>query len=525
MHVLDSHPRVVAVLGPTNTGKTHLAMERMLAHASGVIGFPLRLLARENYDRAVAAKGKGRVALVTGEEKIVPPNARYFICTVESMPLDSMPGGRPTEFLAVDEIRCAPTRPVTSPTGCCTRGRSETMFMSGDPPLLRRLVPKPSFPSARACRRAALPAAARSSARPRSAVIVRRRRRLRHRRTGAPSRGGAAVVLARSARHAATPRSPCTRRARWIISSPPTPSAWASTWTSTMPLAALRKFDGRAMGGTGRAGPNRRPRRAAHERRHVRVTATSRRSTTDGRAHENHRFDRCGFSGATATSTSPRWRRSSMIRRRSRLVRRARPPAMALAALARDPDVAAPPRSRRRPAFWAVPGARFPQGDERGPRGLLRQLFLHLTGPEERLPVDCRRPIASSTDRRRHRNAGLASPTSAPGLRRLPAGLARRSGSLAGNAPGRWRITVGRPARTPDPALRRPAHGLAGQPDEDSRFRRRRRARRPGDRRRSRRPADGFRFAPERSSATPPTKTVAGRPWGVDGQTRVRVRR
>ena len=525
MHVLDSHPRVVAVLGPTNTGKTHLAMERMLAHASGVIGFPLRLLARENYDRAVAAKGKGRVALVTGEEKIVPPNARYFICTVESMPLDSMPGGRPTEFLAVDEIRCAPTRPVTSPTGCCTRGRSETMFMSGDPPLLRRLVPKPSFPSARACRRSptpgrrsALPRVPRSS---RSAPDVYALAEMLRRH-----KGGAAVVMGGL--------SPRTRNAQVELYQSGEVDYLVATDAIGMGLnmdiahiafASLSKFDGRAMGGTGRAGPNRRPRRAAHERRHVRVTATSRRSTTDGRAHENHRFIRCGFSGATATSTSPRWRRSSAICRRSRLVRRARPPAMALAALARDPDVAAPPRSRRRPAFWAVPGARFPQGDERGPRGLLRQLFLHLTGPEERLPVDCRRPIASSTDRRRHRNAGLASPTSAPGLRRLPAGLARRSGSLAGNAPGRWRITVGRPARTPDPALRRPAHGLAGQPDEDSRLRRRRRARRPGDRRRSRRPADGFRFAPERSSATPPTKTVAGRPWGVDGQTRVRVRR
>src|SRR5579872_6296893 len=66
-------PRVKAVLGPTNTGKTHLAIERMLAHASGIIGFPLRLLARENYDRMVAQKGARYVALITGEEKIVPP--------------------------------------------------------------------------------------------------------------------------------------------------------------------------------------------------------------------------------------------------------------------------------------------------------------------------------------------------------------------------------------------------------------------------------------------------------------------
>src|SRR6201986_4748751 len=95
-------PRLVAVLGPTNTGKTHLAIERMLGHASGMIGFPLRLLARENYDRIVKLRGKGAVALITGEEKIIPPNPRYYICTVESMPLD-----RQVTFLAIDEIQLA----------------------------------------------------------------------------------------------------------------------------------------------------------------------------------------------------------------------------------------------------------------------------------------------------------------------------------------------------------------------------------------------------------------------------------
>jgi len=95
--------QITAVLGPTNTGKTHLAMERMLAHGSGIIGFPLRLLARENYDRAVKAKGAGQVALITGEEKIVPNGARYFLTTVESMPSD-----QGFEFAAIDEIQmCA----------------------------------------------------------------------------------------------------------------------------------------------------------------------------------------------------------------------------------------------------------------------------------------------------------------------------------------------------------------------------------------------------------------------------------
>ena len=75
-------PRLTAVLGPTNTGKTYLAVERMLGHASGMIGFPLRLLARENYDRIRKIKGERAVALVTGEEKIIPAGAQYFICTV-----------------------------------------------------------------------------------------------------------------------------------------------------------------------------------------------------------------------------------------------------------------------------------------------------------------------------------------------------------------------------------------------------------------------------------------------------------
>src|ERR1700761_9145777 len=95
-----SASRVTAVLGPTNTGKTHFAIERMLAHKSGMIGLPLRLLAREVYEKIVKLKGAKLTALITGEEKIVPPDARYFVCTVEAMPLD-----RGTAFLAVDEIQ------------------------------------------------------------------------------------------------------------------------------------------------------------------------------------------------------------------------------------------------------------------------------------------------------------------------------------------------------------------------------------------------------------------------------------
>lgn len=145
MQISSGKPRVVAVLGPTNTGKTHLAMERMLAHESGMIGFPLRLLARENYDRAIRLRGKNQVALITGEEKIIPAHARYFLCTVESMPVD-----RSVAFLGVDEIQmCAdPDRGhVFTDRLLHARGSAETMFMGAETvkPLIRRLVPDAEF--------------------------------------------------------------------------------------------------------------------------------------------------------------------------------------------------------------------------------------------------------------------------------------------------------------------------------------------------------------------------------------------
>ena len=96
---------IIALLGPTNTGKTHRAVEEMLAHESGMIGLPLRLLAREVYDRVTARIGERRVALVTGEEKRVPTMPDYWVCTVESMPLDVE-----VEFLCVDEIQMAAHR-------------------------------------------------------------------------------------------------------------------------------------------------------------------------------------------------------------------------------------------------------------------------------------------------------------------------------------------------------------------------------------------------------------------------------
>ena len=95
--------KITAVLGPTNTGKTHLAIETMLSFESGMIGFPLRLLAREVYDKVKNKIGSDKVALITGEEKIIPSNAKYFLCTVESMPIDKQ-----LDFVGVDEIQmCA----------------------------------------------------------------------------------------------------------------------------------------------------------------------------------------------------------------------------------------------------------------------------------------------------------------------------------------------------------------------------------------------------------------------------------
>lgn len=114
---VDRTRTVTAVLGPTNTGKTHFAIERLLAHGSGAIGLPLRLLAREVYGRVVARVGVGAVALVTGEEKIIPQGARYWVATVEAMPRDL-----DVAFVAIDEVQLcgdsAANAATSSPTGC-----------------------------------------------------------------------------------------------------------------------------------------------------------------------------------------------------------------------------------------------------------------------------------------------------------------------------------------------------------------------------------------------------------------------
>src|SRR6202451_3263737 len=138
---------VTAVLGPTNTGKTHLAIERMLAHSSGLIGLPLRLLAREVYNRAVERVGADAVALVTGEEKIKPPNPRFWVATVEAMPSDL-----DVAFLAVDEIQLATDFErghVFTDRMLPRRGREETLVLGAATmrPMVERLLPGASIVS------------------------------------------------------------------------------------------------------------------------------------------------------------------------------------------------------------------------------------------------------------------------------------------------------------------------------------------------------------------------------------------
>jgi ATP-dependent RNA helicase SUPV3L1/SUV3 len=220
---------VKAVLGPTNTGKTHLAIERLCAHSSGAIGFPLRLLAREVYDRVCAIKGADRVALITGEERIEPKNARWLLCTAEAMP------SRPDlAFVALDEAQLSadPERGhVFTDRLLHTRGREETMLLGSATlqPMVRALVPeaevigRPRFSTLShvgAKKLSRIPRAARSSP-------SRPNRSMPWRKCCAASGAARRWSWARSARRRATPRWRCTRRARSITSSPPMRSAWA----------------------------------------------------------------------------------------------------------------------------------------------------------------------------------------------------------------------------------------------------------------------------------------------------------
>ena len=132
---------VTFILGPTNTGKTFMAIERMVSYDNGIIGLPLRLLAREVYDKIVIKKGKMNTALITGEEQIIPPRAKYFICTVEAMPTDKL-----VDFIAVDEIQLCNDYErghIFTEKLLYARGNIESLFLGSDniEPIIKKLFP------------------------------------------------------------------------------------------------------------------------------------------------------------------------------------------------------------------------------------------------------------------------------------------------------------------------------------------------------------------------------------------------
>jgi len=397
-----SGARVIAVLGPTNTGKTHLAIERMLGHASGMIGFPLRLLARENYDRIVKIKGSRAVALITGEEKIIPPEPRWFVCTVESMPLD-----RPVEFLAIDEIQlCAdPERGhVFTDRLLHARGRHETMFLGAETirPLIRRLVPEAEFET-RSRFSTLVYAGPRKLTRlpPRSAVVafsaaqvyeiaemVRR------------ARGGAAVVLGAL--------SPRTRNAQVGLFQEGAVDYLVATDAIGMGLnmdldhvcfAGLSKYDGR---GSRRLQPAELAQIAGRAGRHM-ANGTFGTTMDLGPLDENlveaieqHRFDPLDHlfwrNAHLDFQTPDALRRSLEARSPAPFLIRAREAddQLALAALMRDREIAdtawAPQRVRLLWEVCQIPDFRKTMTDAHA--RMLARVFRYLIAPEGRLPED-----------------------------------------------------------------------------------------------------------------------------------------
>ena len=394
--------RLAALLGPTNTGKTHFAIDRMLGYRSGMIGFPLRLLARENYDRVVKLKGRGKVALVTGEEKIVPPGACYFLCTVESMPVD-----RPVEFLAIDEVQlCADQERghVFTDRLLYARGDEETLFLGAETirPLVQKLVPKAEIIARPRFSKLAYAGAKKlSRLPPRSAVIafsaaqVYELAELMRRQ-----RGGTAVVLGAL--------SPRTRNAQVALFEDGEVDYLVATDAIGMGLnlsldhvafSALSKFDGRAPR---RLFPAEVAQIAGRAGRHMNdgtFGTTGDLGPMDAElvaAVEEHRFD----PHVSVMWRNPRLDFHSMKGLIKSLERYPQSPELirtrhaedhlALLALARDQGIQDRASDPGRVALlWEicqVPDFRKMLTDQH--LNLLRQLFQHLTLDEGRLPPD-----------------------------------------------------------------------------------------------------------------------------------------
>ncbi|MEE8445836.1 MAG: helicase-related protein [Alphaproteobacteria bacterium] len=402
--------RIRAVLGPTNNGKNHLAVERMLGHASGMIGFPLRLLARENYDKIVKLRGARSVSLVTGEEKIIPPNPRWFVCTVESMPLE-----RPVDFLAIDEVQLAadPERGhVFTDRLLHARGLSETMLLGSDTigPLLRRLVPRaeiesrPRFSMLRFAGEAKLARLPR-----RSAVVafsvdrvyaIAESMRRQH--------GGAAVVLGAL--------SPRTRNAQVAMYQAGEVDFLVATDAIGMGLnmdidhvafAGLRKFDGQRPRMLGAAELAQIAGRAGRHMNDGTFGTTYNAGTLDEEvieAIESHRFDPLRaiyWRSRSLDFSSPRGLLRSLETRPPEAVLmrpRDADDHQALAALEDDAEVAAlatnPEAVRLLWEVCRIPDFRKVMADHHA--GLLRQVYLHLMAGGGRLPEDW---IAAQVDR------------------------------------------------------------------------------------------------------------------------------
>ena len=393
---------ITAQIGPTNTGKTHRAVERMLTHESGMIGLPLRLLAREIYDRVSARVGEGAVALVTGEEKRMPPRPRYFICTVEAMPAQ-----REVDFLAVDEIHLAghvERGHVFTDRLMHWRGRLETWLLGADTirPILDRLVPTAVIE--RKPRLSQLSWGGGATLRglpPRTAVVAfsvdrvyELAERLRARR------GGAAVVMG-----ALSPRA---RNAQVALYQAGEVDYMVATDAIGMGLnmdvdcvafADLRKFDGRKLRDledaelaqiAGRAG------RHHNNGKFVTLAPLPNLPASTIRAIEDHRFP---------AQTNVYWRNSDLdlSSLETLAVSLARKPphsclelaadaddVRALVRLGADAEIAARCRSSKNVALlWQVcqiPDFRQLQLDDHFK--LLRAVFLQLTGPRGRLEKD-----------------------------------------------------------------------------------------------------------------------------------------